>query len=61
MGIALRPHGRALTGTRSRAPKRQAADRKGEQFSLTVVLFFTLASSAISIYDLVLLFKVIVL
>jgi hypothetical protein len=61
MGTAIRPGGRALTGTMSRPRKPAPAARNSERFSLAVVMFFILASSAISIYDLSQFIKVILM
>ena len=56
MGTAIRPSIRTSTGMKTRAATRKTA-HDGARFSLAVVLFFILASSAISIYDLALLLK----
>ena len=55
-GFAVRPHGRAIPGTRTRVP-RQPIQRKNEKVSVTIVLFFILASTLIAFYDLALLYK----
>ena len=60
-GMAIHSEARAIVPHRDGPPRRKVVHRKDEQVSVTVVLFFTLASTAISVYDLVLLFKVLMM